>query len=130
MVSLTGDFGAVIPMRLSFELVLRSGCGVGKSYSAQTARYGSLKLQEKRKAEATEKHPFKDCPYDLYSANIGFNVEALNWREEGYMERMSSSEAVAVVVLARLLAWLAPFRPAGEDWDAVVQPQHSVAGRA
>ena len=30
-------------------LVLRSGSGVGKTYATQTARYGSLRLQEERK---------------------------------------------------------------------------------
>ena len=123
-------------------LVLRSGSGVGKTYATQTARYGSLRLQEKRKEEAEQlKQPYEDCPYDLYSAYIGFDSnEPLKGEEKNYLERMRSSEAVRVVVLTRLLAWLAPFVASfcpegkayspegkGEDWDAVMQPQYPVA---
>ena len=121
-----------LSLQLSVALVLRSGSGVGKTYATQTARYGSLRLQEKRKEEAEQqKQPYEDCPYDLYSAYIGFNVgERLKSEEEEYMQRMRSAEGVAVVVLTRLLAWLAAFRPEGEDWDAVVQPQYPVADAA
>ena len=128
-------------MQTSVALVLRSGSGVGKTYATQTARYGSLRLQEKRKKEP---EPCEDCPYDLYSAYIGFNVgESLTKAETEYMERMVSADAIAVVILTRLLAWLSPFvasfcpegkayRPEGkgEDWDAVVQPQYPVADAA
>ena len=127
-----GGFGTMRSLQLSVALVLRSGSGVGKTYATQTARYGSLRLQEKRKEEAVQqKQPYEDCPYDLYSAYIGFNVgESLQSEEEEYMQRMRSAEGVAVVVLTRLLAWLAAFRPEGEDWDAVVQPQYPVADAA
>ena len=127
-----GGFGTMRSLQLSVALVLRSGSGVGKTYATQTARYGSLRLQEKRKEEAEQqKQPYEDCPYDLYSAYIGFNVgERLKSEEEEYMQRMRSAEGVAVVVLTRLLAWLAAFRPEGEDWDAVVQPQYPVADAA
>ena len=129
-----------------------SRCGVGKTYATQTARYGSLRLQEKRKKEAEQQNkPYEDCPYDLYSAYIGFNAsEPLKSEEREYIQRMCPAEAdplrsdetksiereklaeaVAVVVLTRLLAWLAPFvasfcpegkadRPEGENWDAVM----------
>ena len=128
-------------LQTSVALVLRSGSGVGKTYATQTARYGSLRLQEKRKEEPK---PCEDCPYDLYSAYIGFNVgESLTKAETEYMERMVSADAIAVVILTRLLAWLSPFvasfcpegkayRPEGkgEDWDAVMQPQYPVADAA
>ena len=126
----------------SFALVLACGSGVGKTYVTQTARYGSLRLQELLQEEAGDR--VEDCPHDLYSAYIGFNTnDPLRSDEAEYMERMRSAEAVAVVVLTRLLAWLAPFvasfcpegkayRPEGkgEDWDAVVQPQYPVAEAA
>ena len=139
------EIGTMRSLQLSVALVLRSGSGVGKTYATQTARYGSLRLQEKRKEEAEQhKQPCEDCPYDLYSAYIGFNVgESLQSEEEEYMQRMRSAEGVAVVVLTRLLAWLAAFvasfcpegeadRPEGkgEDWDAVMQPQYPVADAA
>ena len=137
-----GGFGTMRSLQNCIALVLRSGSGVGKTYATQTARYGSLRLQEKRKEEAEQqKQPYEDCPYDLYSAYIGFNVgESLQSEEVKYMQRMRSAEGVAVVVLTRLLAWLAAFVasfcPEGEAWvrpeawDAVMQPQYPVAEAA
>ena len=156
------NFGTAGSLQQSVALVLRSGSGVGKTYATQTARYGSLRLQEKRKKEAEQQNkPYEDCPYDLYSAYIGFNAsEPLKSEEREYIQRMCPAEAdplrsdetksiereklantVAVVVLTRLLAWLAPFvasfcpegkadRPEGENWDAVMQPQYLVADAA
>ena len=140
--TLTADGMKMMLMQASLSLVLACGSGVGKTYATQTARYGSLRLQELLQEEAGDR--VEDCPHDLYSAYIGFNTnDPLRSDEAEYMERMRSAEAVAVVVLTRLLAWLAPFvasfcpegkayRPEGkgEDWDAVVQPQYPVAEAA